>query len=105
MGYEVLRTEAFEDDYDHAVQYLIFKQGSLEAARRLADEIDDTREVLKANPFVRAISTKEYCQNRSYREYPLSRYLIVYVVEKEAVIWLRLFHQRQSPERQVIDWR
>lgn len=105
MGYDILRTEAFEDDYDRTVDYLVSKMGALSAAQELMREIDRAIETLKANPFIRAIATKEEYRGRPYREYLISRYLIVYVVEEETVIWLRFFHQRQSSRGHVLDWR
>lgn len=86
MGYEVLRTEAFEDDYDRIVDYLVSKVGALSAVRELMREIDRAIEALSANPFIRAIATKEEYRGRPYREYLISHHMIVYVVEEDTVI-------------------
>lgn len=49
MGYDILRTEAFEDDYDRTVDYLVSKMGALSAAQELMRD-GDLAQVLSPAP-------------------------------------------------------
>ena len=52
-------------------------------------------------PFIHALSRKPHLRGSDCREHPVENYVVVYRVEGEEVLFLRLFHQRQLYDRAV----
>ena len=104
MGYSIRITEAFEDDLLSALSYLIEARGANGAAKRLMREVDEAKTLLVAQPFMHAFSKKPRLGDFGYREHFLSKHVIVYRVEGDEVLLLRLFHQAQLYERFVMEW-
>ncbi len=105
MASEVRVTEAFETDLLDALSYLSNSLHAPNAAERLMRAVDAAKELLAENPYIDAVSERLGQGGRSYREHFVMSYAIVYKVEEKTVWLLRLFHQRQSYGRFVVEWR
>ena len=103
MASEVRVTAAFECDLLDALAYLADALHAPVAALRLASEVDAAKELLAENPFLDAVSGR--LPGSGYREHLVMNYVIVYRADDDVVWLLRLFHQRQSLGRFVIEWR
>ena len=103
MASEVRVTAAFECDLLAALAYLADALHAPGAALRLASEVDAAKELLAENPFLDAVSGR--LPGSGYREHLVMNYVIVYRADDDVVWLLRLFHQRQSLGRFVIEWR
>lgn len=101
MGYSVNRTEAFEADLESAAFYLTAQLHSPQAARALFDAIEKAIGILGEVPFIHALSRKPHLRESGCREHPVESYVVVYRVEGDEVVFLRLFHQRQLYDRAV----
>ncbi len=86
-----------------ALAYLADALHAPGAALRLASEVDAAKELLAENPFLDAVSDR--LPGSGYREHLVMNYVIVYKADDDVVWLLRLFHQRQSLGRFVIEWR
>lgn len=104
MAFKVIVSEAFEDDMREALSYLVERSGSALAAKNLMRAIDSAKEELAANPFMYAVSRKPQFATYQYRERYVQKRVIIYRVEENAVLFLRLFHQAQRYERFVVKW-
>ena len=105
MTFEVRVTEAFEADLLDALSYLSGSLHAPDAAARLMRAVDVVKDLLAENPFLDAVSERLGRKGHAYREHFVLNYVIVYKVEVETVWFLRLFHQRQSYGRFVLEWR
>lgn len=105
MAFKVHVAEAFEADLLDALSYLSGNLHASDAAERLMCAVDATKKLLAENPFIDAVSERLGSRQDAYRAHLVMNYLIVYKVERGAVWFLRLFHQRQSYGRFVLEWR
>ena len=105
MAYTVNRTQAFEDDFDESLDYLVNELKSLQAAMTLIDEVEYALSALERSPFLFVISRKPFLGAYGYREYHVKKYVMVYRVDNNVVSLLRFFHQTQLYERFVMDWK
>lgn len=103
MAYSVYVSKAFEDDLFDIVAYLESHAsgGVVEGVLRA---VDKAKAALAVHPFMHAISRKPSLSDRGYRECFVLSYVIVYRVEENKVLFLRLFHQAQLYERLVMEW-
>lgn len=99
MAYKIKRTDAFASDFEEAVGYLVLELKSPQAAENLIRELRDRSEILEHNPYVYAVSRRPVLRARGIRELLVRSYVAIYVVEGDAVIFLRFFHQTQMFER------
>ena len=98
MAYEVVRAASFLADYDAVLDYLVNHIGSLQAAKKLMDEVDRAISILGVTPLIHAVSSKANLHERMIRVHLLSRYAILYIVSDNSVNFVRLFHQSQFYE-------
>ncbi|BAK43780.1 type II toxin-antitoxin system RelE/ParE family toxin [Eggerthella sp. YY7918] len=105
MASEVYITAEFECDLFDSLAYLTEVLHASGAAERLANEIDAAKELLAEHPFLDAVSERLQMADLGYREHLVLNYVIVYKVKNNVVWFLRLFHQRQSYGRFIIEWR
>lgn len=104
MASEVHVTEAFEYDLHNALAYLEETLGEPGAAERLMYGIDAAQVLLSEQPFLNALSRKPWAWGQNYREHFVLNYVVVYTIKDDGVWFLRLFHQRQSYGRFVVEW-
>lgn len=98
MVYAVNKTESFENDYDGALKYLVEVLKSPQAALSLLGEVDNAIGLLSENPFVHAVSSKPTLHARNAREHFVRNCVIVYRIEGDQALFVRMFHQTQLYE-------
>ena len=101
MACKVKLTEAFEREYDDILDYHVNELGSPQAARALADALDDARNLLAANPELSAVSAKPALQTLELREWLARSYVIVYRIDDDRLYFEHIFHQSQDFETLV----
>lgn len=99
MAFMIKRTDAFAGDFEEAVEYLVLELKSPQAAENLIRELKNRSEILEHNPYVYAVSRRPMLGARAIRELLVKNYVAIYVIEGDAVVFLRFFHQTQMFER------
>ncbi len=102
MATEIRVSAAFEQDLFDALAYLENVLHESGAAKRLMEEIDAAEELIAESPFLDAVYYQAH--GSDYRRHFVMNYVIVYKVEEGCIWFLRLFHQRQSYGRFVVEW-
>lgn len=96
MAYEFVATAAFEKDYDDALAYLIYKLKAPHAALRLMETMEASITRITDNPPINAVSTNPVLHGRDYRVELVLHYVMIYQLDDDRVIALRLFHETQD---------
>ena len=104
MAYDIVRTDAFEADVLDTIDYLTEHLSSFQAAERLIARMDEAVDTLRKLPFLYSASGKPELSRLDCREVFIGGYSLVYCVEEDSVLLLRLIHQSQDPARIVIEW-
>lgn len=101
MAFRVRITEGFEADLFDTLTYLSENLSAPMAAQRFMQGVDAAEALLVCQPFIHALSRKPHLRGSGCREHPVESYVVVYRVEGDEVVFLRLFHQRQLYDRAV----
>lgn len=84
------------NDLDNIWIYVARESGSLEIANRLIDSITDRFFLLASHPQVGRVRNDDLGPGR--RSFPVGEYVIVYRIEDENVLILRVVHGRRDLE-------
>lgn len=103
-GYRVRATSVFEEDLGDAIAYQREVLCAPAAAQRLVDAVDEAKLLLESMPYAHAVSARWGDAERGYREHRVRGYVIVYCVNGEEIVLLRMFHQTQRYERLPPEW-
>ncbi len=85
-----------EADLDDIWLYVAKETGSIEIANRLIDTITDRFFTLARFPCIGRSREEDF--GPGYRSFPVGEYVIVYCVENEEVLVLRVVHGRRQLE-------
>lgn len=86
-----------EADLDDIWYYVATESGSLETANRLIDTITERFVALASFPFLGRSRNEDI--GLGYRRLAVGEYVIVYCIENEDVLVLRVVHGRRELER------
>jgi len=98
MGYRLHITASAEKDLDEILTYIIGELDNLDAAIKLADEIDERYGKLEENPFIYEECRDPRLKLLGYRRIVIGGYLLVYRIdEDEKTVYVeRFFSQLQD---------
>ena len=98
MAYNIILTDAAEQDIDEIFSYMAGKLQNLSAAISFADEIEDKYDKLADNPRMYEESRDSRLKERGYRRIPIGNYVLLYLVEdsSQKVIIARIFYGKQE---------
>lgn len=101
--YDVLVTEAADQDLDGIVEYIAISLSNSSAAGAFLDEVERCYELLREKPLAYAECSDQRLQAKRYRKAVINNYVLVYRVEKDThrVYVLRFFHGGQDYARQL----
>jgi toxin ParE1/3/4 len=85
-----------ERDLDEIWYYVAKESGSVEIANRLIDSISDRFLVLASSPYIGRSRYEDF--GAGCRSFGVGEYVIVYCVEAEDVLILRVAHGRRDLE-------
>lgn len=103
MGWILIKTDAFDNDFRDAVDHYAMV-ASKRTVERFVDSVEDAVMLLANNPMIHSVSRKFYYSSGGYREHVVGKHVIIYRIESEQIILCRLFHQRQNYQQFVIEW-
>jgi plasmid stabilization system protein ParE len=83
-------TAQAETDLDQIWDYIVQESGNLEIARRQVMSLTDRFFLLAKHPYLGR--PRDYDLGAGRRSYPVDRYLIVYRIEGQNVLILRVIH-------------
>jgi toxin ParE1/3/4 len=83
-------------DLDDIWYYVAQESGSIEIANRLIDSITDRFFLLASHPYLGRARDDDF--GVGSRSFPVGEYIIVYCVEEEDVLILRVAHGRREIE-------
>ena len=104
MAFDICLTEPFKDDLFEAFDFLSKSLNQPHAAMQLMERVEKSKEALSEFPQMAPVSRKPHLHERGYREYFFDSYSLVYKVVNDEVLFLRLLHQSQRAEGQMVDW-
>lgn len=102
MACQLIRTEAFREDFLSEFEGKLAQ--SAEAAETFARKVKHVFDLIALFPQMAPVSRKPHLHERGYREYYFDSYSLVYKVVNDEVLFLRLLHQSQRAEGQMVDW-
>ncbi len=85
-----------EADIDDIWLYIAKESGSIEIANRLIDTITDRFFTLASFPYIGRSREEDF--GPGYRSVAVGEYVIVYCVENEDALILRVVHGRRHPD-------
>jgi toxin ParE1/3/4 len=85
-----------DDDLDEIWYYVARESGSIEVANRLIDSLTDRFFLLASHPHLGRSREDDF--GTGSRSFPVSGYVIVYCIEGEDVLILRVAHGRRDIE-------
>jgi toxin ParE1/3/4 len=94
MGHRV--APAAESDLDDIWLYVAKESGSIDIANRLIDALTDRFLLLAGFPYLGRSRVEDF--GMGYRSFAVGEYVIVYTVEIEDVLILRVAHGRRDIE-------
>lgn len=103
MDYEVIMTIDAENDLNQFLEYLVYEKQSVQAAKNLLDDFEQTLQNLQM-----AAGSLKDCKNPKLRErgykrinFISHRYFILYRVEGSKAIIDSIFHELQDYENRI----
>ena len=92
MGYEIKKTDSAERDLDEILTYIIGELDNLDAAQKLADEIDERYGTLEENPYLYPECIDPRLKLLGYRKVVVEGYLLIYRIDKDkGVVYVESF--------------
>lgn len=99
--YKVVYLPTARQQLENAVMYIAVDLCAPDAAKKLADEVDETVQKLKEMPYRFPIYHTLYAMKHEIRFFPVKNYNVYYVVNedtKTVEIW-RVLHRLQKQDR------
>lgn len=103
MDYKVVITREAEEDLDQFIRYLVIEKESVEAARNVLDDYDNTIEILKL-----VAGSLKLCDNPRLRQleyrrinFLKHRYFMLYRIVGDVVYVDNIFHELQDYESKM----
>jgi addiction module RelE/StbE family toxin len=96
MNYKIQISEKAERDLKDIVTYLSDSLKNKRAAKDFTSLYRKKINSLKTNPQKFTYIQEEEKSDFDYRKIIIKNYLVIYKIEKEEVIILRIFHQKQK---------
>ena len=98
MAYTVHETEAFQDDLNNILDYLVGHLNNKQAADKWLVDYEETVRKLEDHPkmFELSCATRHYQQG--YRKFLIGRYIVIYIIDDvRKEVWIqRAFHGLQD---------
>lgn len=103
MEYRVVVTKEAEEDLDKFINYLLYEKKSLQAAKNVLDDFEETIKCLKF-----AAGSIKLCENPKLRElgyhrinFLSHRYFMMYRIVEDTAIVDNIFHELQDYEAKI----
>lgn len=103
MDYEVLVSEDAERDLDHFIRYLLFEKENEQAARKLLDDFEMTKQSLShvAGSLKNCTNPRLKAQGYKRINFMAHRYFMLYRIEGDKAVIDAIFHELQDYENRM----
>lgn len=92
--YQIRLLKIAEEDFSEIVNFIA--DDNLQAAKVLADNIENDLMLLSENPFMGRVPRDEEIKNLGYRYLIVQNYIIFYTIEDNAIFVHRILHQARD---------
>ena len=103
MNWRVLRTDKFNDQLTHILHYIADDSGSVDAALKVLDRIEQAVKLLETSPYMGSAPRYGTLRKQGYRVLIVEKHLIFYKADEEQkqIILYILVHTKQAYERLI----